>query len=650
MRDERGQVLVVVALGLVVLLAAAAFTVDLGRRAAEERYLQNAADAGALAACSALIAGSTDLSAQQAGDTVARANLTSSPSGTAFELPPIGASLVYEDGGAGDPRRLEAGILVQSHSVRVAITSHVAATIGAIVGAPLLKAQGRAQCQLQGGPAVPIVARRYVNAPGPGNDFIDHAATSGTSRIGQVDTSQTIDGSGLIGYAATGRAPAAETDPGPTFELYGPGAKASNGSDFRGFIALDVRNFQDATSRMFYNGVTAGTTVQTLKDKQGVYTLTGYPGPGFPSVTNPSDPNDQVAVMVGNDSAMVVSNFRKSYAVGDRVLLALYNGTVMEIPDFSISPPGSFTVLATQSATSGPSFTVARNDAFQSTVTLRLRGDADAAAAGHPEYDIVPDPPLTPPAAGYMNEPTWSTDAFVPDKNGTRVDTSSIQTTAVPPGIYAAWLEGKSGDPYYQTRRAPVPVEVRQAAGTPLRDFSLGLSTTTGTATSSGATITLPVVVSTARTSDPATWASTNPVSLSWDAASFTDCSFQPKAIGAGQITFSSASAVPSVAGTSIDLNVSTVGLNAGCYRFNVRASGLNLDNRPVTHLLPMTITVATTPSTGSYVDLIGFAVFKVTAIDANSIFGQAVTGAYADPNADGLRRAQQPRLVDWNR
>ena len=43
-RAEGGQVLVIVALGLVVLLGAAAFTIDLGRRAAEERYLQNAAD------------------------------------------------------------------------------------------------------------------------------------------------------------------------------------------------------------------------------------------------------------------------------------------------------------------------------------------------------------------------------------------------------------------------------------------------------------------------------------------------------------------------------------------------------------------------------------------------------------------------------
>jgi Flp pilus assembly protein TadG len=645
-RSERGQVLVIVALGLVVLLAAAAFTIDLGRRAAEERYLQNAADAAALAGCRALIAGATDNDAKQTADNVARANLTSSPSGTAFQLPTVSEPLVYSDGHLGDPSYLTAGILISPSSVRVAVRSDVAVTLGAVVGAPTLAASGRAQCEPQGGPAVPIVARRYDNAPGPSDGFVDFVATSGTSETGQVDPNQTIDSStGLVGYVSTGRSPATETDPGPEFELYGPGAKASNASDFRGFIALDVRNFEDTTSRIYYNGVASGTSVQTLKSMQGAYTLTGYPGPMFPTITTPADPNDQVAVMSGNDSSMVVGNFKTAYKVGDRVLLALYNGTVMEIPDFSITPPAAFTVPATTSAPlTGPSFTVSKNAAFMSTVTLRLKGDAAAAAAGYPAYDILPDPAVSPPAAGDMNQPTWSTDVFIPDSHGTRVDTSNIQTNGIAPGIYTVWLEGKSGDPYYQTRHAPVPVKV----GGAVRDFSLQNSTSTASVDALGATFSLPISVSTANSGQAASWGSTNPVSLSWDADSFTNCSLSPRTIGAGQITFSATSVVPSTAGTASDLTVSTVGLAAGCYRFNVRASGVNGDGQPVTHLLPVSFTVATAASSGSYVDIIGFAVFKITDIDSNSISGQAVSGAYADPNANGLRRAQMPRLVAW--
>ena len=120
--SDRGQVLVIVALGLVVLLGAAAFTIDLGRRAAEERYLQNAADAAALAGCRALINGASDSAAKQEADNVARANLTASPSGTDFTLPGVADALVYADGHAGDPSFLDAGILISSASVRVAIS------------------------------------------------------------------------------------------------------------------------------------------------------------------------------------------------------------------------------------------------------------------------------------------------------------------------------------------------------------------------------------------------------------------------------------------------------------------------------------------------------------------------------------------------
>ena len=57
-RTERGQVLIMFAVGLVVLLGIAAIAIDLGRMMAERRHLQTAADAGALAACQSLIAGS----------------------------------------------------------------------------------------------------------------------------------------------------------------------------------------------------------------------------------------------------------------------------------------------------------------------------------------------------------------------------------------------------------------------------------------------------------------------------------------------------------------------------------------------------------------------------------------------------------------
>lgn len=635
----RGQVLVMFAVLLVVLLAFAGITVDLGRQNAERRHVQTAADAGALAACRALIMGESDNAAADAARTVAMVNVQGSPAGAVATIAPDNAR-AYVDGHAGDPTFLRSGITISGTSVRVAISSTMDTALARAVGITTLDTGAWAHCQLAGGPAIPIVARRYLAAPGPGSGFTDGLATAATSTNGAVDANN------VLGYG--GRTPASESEPGPPISLYGPNAKASNDNSFRGFIALDVRNFQSTSSRVYYNGVPPGITNNTLKDKEGLYLINGYPGPMFPPIVQPADPNDQVATLSGNDTPMVVGNFSEVYAVGDRLLLAVYDGTVMQIPDFTISPPSSITLPSTTSSPiNGPNFTVSRNDAFASTVTLHLHGDANAAAAGHPTYDILPNPPVSPPAAGDMNQPTWSTDVFIPAKNGTRVSMSGIRTDTIPAGIYTVWLEGHSGNPYFQTRRYPVPITVAGAT----RDFSLANSTVSGSAASLGGTVSLATYVSTTSASTTK-WGSTgSAVALSYDPASFTDCSLGAATIGAGQITFSSGSVTPTSSGNGAlsTLSISTVGLAAGCYRFDVRATGTNGDSQPVTHLQPVTFTVATATSTGSYVDIIGFAVFEVTDLNANEITGQAVTGVYADANDQALKRAQRARLVPWN-
>ncbi len=345
---------------------------------------------------------------------------------------------------------------------------------------------------------------------------------------------------------------------------------------------------------------------------------------------------------------MVVFNFDDVFFVGDRILLALYNGTVMQIPDFAISPPSAITLPSSTGATpvDGPNFSVSRNDAFNSTVTLHLHGDEAATAIGHPEWVLIPDPPVTPPANGDMNEPTWSTNVFIPDKNGTTVSMEDISTNSIPAGIYTVWLEGHSGDPYFQTRRAAVPVKV----GGAVRDFSLGNSTTNLVIPSVGGSGSIPIYVSTTNASATRWGATGSAVTLGVDANSFTDCSLDPATIGPGQLSLSTTSVTPTSSGSGAlsNLSISSVGLAPGCYRFNVRAYGTNGDGQPVVHLQAITFTVATTSTTGSYVDVIGFGTFEVTSMDSNSIFGRAVSAVYADPNDPNLRRAQRARLQPW--
>jgi hypothetical protein len=245
-----------------------------------------------------------------------------------------------------------------------------------------------------------------------------------------------------------------------------------------------------------------------------------------------------------------------------------------------------------------------------------------------------------------MNEPTWSTNVFIPAKNGTTVSTSGIRTNAVPAGIYTAWLEGHSGNPYFQTRRAPVPIKVGGAT----RDFSFANSTTNASIATMGGSATIPIYVSTSSSSSQRWGTGGSAVTLGVDAGSFTDCSLSPATIGAGQLTLSATSVTPTSSGSGAvsNLTINSVGLPPGCYRFNVRGHGTNGDGQPVVHLQPITFTVATTSSNGSYVDIIGFAVFEVTDVDANSISGRAVSGVYADPNDAALRRAQRARLQPW--
>lgn len=646
-RDERGQVLVLLALLIVIILAFAGVAIDIGRQVAERRHVQTAADAGALAACRELVQGGTDAAASQAGRDVALANLNGSPAGATATIANDGAR-VYADGHAGDPAYLESGILVAGSTVRVAVASVVPTTFARVVGMQELETGARSRCSLEGSPAVPIVARRYLSPPGPGDGFTDFLATEATSTLGSADPA---DPRGYNG----GRLPASDEWPGPVFELYGPDSKANNDSSFRGFVAPDVRNFESTTSRVYYNLVTPGTNENTLKDKEGAYITDGYPGPGFPPVSTPATGATQVAILSGNDTAMVVGNFEDVYTAGERLLLAVYDGTVMEIPDFSITPPSLIALPATTTTPiNGPSITVSRNDSFASTVELHLHGDSLAPSSAH---DILPNPPVTPPAGGDMDEPTWSTDVFVPAKHGTVVQMNAISTNAVTPGIYTVWLEGHSGNPYYQTRRTPVPVRIdgSGSAGTPTgparRDFSLGNSISSGSTASLGGTITLPIYVSTTSASSTKWGSGGSAVNLSWDTPSFATCSLGAASIpSSSQISFSSGAVTPSSSGNGAlaNLSINTAGLSAGCYSFVVRAAGTNGDGQPVTHLATITFTVATSASSGQYVDIIGFAVFQIEDVTANAITGRAVTGIYANPSDLALRRAQEPRLIPW--
>ncbi len=632
----RGQVLVIVALGIIVLLAIAGIAVDVGRLMAERRHMQTAADAAALAACQSLKDGAVadHAAASMRARSVASVNLQGSPSGTTGTM---ADPAVYEDqDGSGflDADELVSGVVISSTSVRVAISGDVETTLARVVGIPTLGVGARAQCALVQEPALPIVARRYDGPPGPGGSFKDVLATEATSTSGQVDSNP-------LGY--NGRTPASLSVPGPLFEIYGVGSKAHNSSEFRGFINLDIRDFRDITSRDYYNGQEPGVNENTMKAEQAEYVYTGYPGPGFPAAVQPPTGALQVATLSGHNTGHLVDAFADMYDPGDRIFLAVYDGTVRAIPDFSITPPSRITLPSTTSSpTDGPTFTVSRNDQFTGTVELQLVGDENAP---DPADNILPVPGTAAPAAGEMNEPVFNPDNFTYASNqmSRAVVMEDFTTNAVAPGIYTVWLMGESNVPY-KGRRLPVPVYVGGAT----RGFHLLNSTLSASADSYGDTVTYTIRV---RQDNWSTGGSATQVALSWDPDSLTDCILNPITPPAGMtVGFSSSSVTPvNGQGTASTMTVDTDGLASGCYMFTVRGHATNSDGQPVTRLANATLYVVSEPTEGEYVEIIGFAAFEVETVGSNTITGRAISPICADPDCAELRMVQRARLIPWS-
>jgi hypothetical protein len=318
-------------------------------------------------------------------------------------------------------------------------------------------------------------------------------------------------------------------------------------------------------------------------------------------------------------------------------MLGVYDGTVEAIPDFSITPPPEIILPSTTVLpVDGPTFQVSRNAAFTGTVALELLGDVNATV---PADNILPIAGSGVPLPGRINEPIFNPDNFAPTTNGTSVRLEDFSATTVAPGIYTVWVHGTSSTPV-KARRHPVSVKIGGAT----RDFGLENSSLSGSTDVLGGSMALEVKVRNK------SWGG-GPVSLSWDTGSLTDCLLNPVAPPSGMtVAFSTSTLSPgSGQGTPSAMTVDSDGLASGCYKFTVRARGINGSSQPVTHLAPATIYVASQPSDGSYVEIIGFAMFEVATVDSNTITGRAISPICADPNCDALRQVQRPRLIPWS-
>jgi hypothetical protein len=634
---ERGQVLVIFALGVAGLLAAAGVAIDIGRFYSERRFLQNAADAAALAAANALIRGESYVDAEaEARSSLAR-NFLGDPNGVVASLPAV--TPVYESGHAGDAAYLSNGIVISGGDIRVAVVNSINYTFGRAVGLERAPIGARARVKL-GGQILPIAVRHFVNAPGPSGQvypcvdderkFMDFFSTAETACLG-TDTNASLRINPNAGAAFDASNPDSDrANHGPIVAILGDGATPDNGADFRGYVVLDVRNFANTTSQLYYNGVTPSMTSSILKDLEAQWFLAGgYPGPAFPPIISPPDPNDQVATLSGNSTGVGIDAFNTRFAPGDAILVSVYSGQTLLIPDFSMGTPGAISLPTSGTVANAGSFKVGRNQSFSGTVTLTTEVDAGDSA----------NPMLTGTLLGGSTPITYSPNAVTPSLgSGQTVDMTNVSTSGAPDGIYTLWLRGEAGSPYLSVKHLPFTVIV----GSVSRDFTMTVDASEKFVPLGGTTN----FTFTVKRSGPGFGGAGVTLSLE-------PLPGETLPTGLGTVTFSPANVNPATSGTPSTLTISTGTIGPGQYNFVVRATGMNGDSpgRQVTHLLPISLDVETASAGGTqeYVDISGFAVMRVVQADSNTVKAYAITPMVTDMNDPQLRRGQVARLVPWN-
>ena len=635
-RGERGQVLVLFALSLVVILTAAGLAIDISRFYGERRFLQNAADAAALAAANALIRGETAASAEAEARDVLTLNFGSGTNGTP-SLPAI--TPVYESGHAGDPSYLVDGILVGTSDVRVAIRHDVTYTFGRVAGFDKnqIGAQARA---IWRGRLLPIAVPHYRNPAGPYTGtapcpllidlsvFLDVFSTAITACLGDL----------LNVVFRLLPQPGAAWDPvnpnndtvnhGSTVPILGEGANPPNNADFRGFVGLDVRNFAVAGSQLYYNGLSSSSTVTDISSKQVQWILAkGYPGPDFPAATSPPDPNDQVMVLGGSRTDDALAAMVKTFVPGDEILVTVYEGNVLAANDFAITAPAYLSLPATGLTVNAGLVRVSRSPSFGATVTMSTVADTLDAQSPMMLGTLLGVDPLL-----YIPNPVTPTVG-----QGTQVLTNQLLTLGATPGIFNVWYKGTGGG---LTRFVPVALKI----GVVTRDFRFTADAQAQTATNAGDAVSFKLILQ----NRPTTQAFGGPVTLSVDPVLANGIG-SPARTGIGAITFGSTTVTPTAAGASTTLTINTGTLAAGTYDIVVRATGMNGDliPRKVTHLLPLQVHVATTPAP-KFVDITGFAVMRIVEVNGDYVTAQAIAGPYADMNDSRLVRGRTGRLAPW--
>ncbi len=629
-----------------VLMGFAALGIDVGRFYSERRYVQDAVDSAALACAYKYAQGGVVADAWNAADAVfQQRNLLHNPLGITVSYAARGSE-VYDPTIAD--QNLVDGILPVStngRGCRVAITVDVPTFLIKIVSPSLntIKQTTRGYAKSKTG-FLPSVVQRWANPPGPGNgntnQFIDHIMAEGQD---YSCTSTNTAGCNLADQTTKGR----------EFVLFGQSAKATNDSSFRGYVGLDIRDFTtvDGGGNLVhdaYNMVSPTASVNTLKAYESAWINEGYPGPDICVVqVGNYAPCAQLAVLNGSSSGIFVSDYENRFKLGDKLLLQMYDGTVKTVPDFTISS-GTLTLPTNGTGTSTVQYTYSPQ--FQlsgATVTTSLipdngtmTDDGGGSAATNPFLN----------SCATLSSPAFSANPTLGGVSTYTQTWRTITTNNCDKGIFQAWLRGESSAPY--TARIHETL-VNINVGGQARDFSLASSDAFASVASPGTQADY-VIRTTTASSGATKWTGSNLLTLSWAKCptSTSQSILPPEVLVCGiDGNWASTSVTNVDPGENHTFNVQTfLARSDEIYKGWVRETGLDdVTNKRVTHLLEVTLEVAVVSGGATqYADVLGYAVFEVTAIDSNEVMGKAITGMYLDPNDPALAVGRKIGLVPW--
>jgi uncharacterized membrane protein len=219
---------------------------------------------------------------------------------------------------------------------------------------------------------------------------------------------------------------------------------------------------------------------------------------------------------------------------------------------------------------------------------------------------------------------------------GTTVTMRNLTTSGATAGVYPLWLHGHSASPYLRDHYEPIYLNV----GGVVRTYTMTTNAKNATAAAMGSDVSWTVDIS---SSGGGSQNFNGDVTLS----------LERLPTGIGTVTWSGSTTVSIGNGTNAN-HTRTVTINTGTtapgdYPIHLRATGTNSAGQQVTRLLELGLQVETSPPSVNYVDILGFAVFRVSSIGTNTVWGYAITGMATDPNDPQLLRGQVARLVPWN-